>query len=216
MFPYVSSRPEEDVLVSQPGIQAAVWRIQRDGNSENPPIPSKIDIFAIGNRYSILYMYIFYIYIYIYMVLFIHVCLHIHFRYLLYIYREREIWKWFIFFLPKRWIIQSGLSQMPLVPGDERHVRSVHVRQRRHGVCSFLRRKLFFEKKRLSWRVSQMSSCNHKWRAEEVTSPEADPEESEGEANVLQKSRCANCIKWLVLQKTLVLSGWAIPCAGRS
>lgn len=88
------------------------------------------------------------------MVLFIHVCLHIHFVYLLYIYREREIWKWFIFFLPKRWIIQSGLSQMPLVPGDERHVRSVHVRQRRRGVCCFLRRKLFFEKKRLSWRVS--------------------------------------------------------------
>ena len=31
-------------------------------------------------------------------------------------------------------IIQSGLSQMPLVPGDERHVRSVHVRQRRRWV----------------------------------------------------------------------------------
>ena len=134
--------------------------------------------------------------------------------YYIYTHRERERFgNGSCFFLPKRWIVQSGLSQMPLVPGDERHVRSVHVRQRRRGVCSFHGEFLFGIKQVTD---HQMSSCNHKWRAEEVTSPEADPEESEGEANVLQKSRCANCIKSLVLQKTLVLSGWAIPCAGRS
>ena len=58
--------------------------------------------------------------------------------------RERDFEIHISFFLPKPGKIHSGLSQMPLVPGDERHERSVHVRQRRHRVSMFSERQIVY------------------------------------------------------------------------
>lgn len=128
-----------------------------------------------------------YVYVYI-LILYISKYINIY----IYIHIERERFgNGSCFVLPKRWINYSVRSESDAARARRRAARAERARQAeaaRGFKKKWLHGELLFGIKQVT--DHQMSSWNHKWRAEEVTSPEADPEESEGEANVLQKSRC--------------------------